>query len=703
MKLAESTAVIESRGTQGSTSFGIRDEDMGVILGILRSKMYSDSIGSVVREIASNALDSHIAAGKANVPISIQIPNSLSSEFKVTDYGLGLSPEDIDRIYRNYGSSTKRSDNKQLGGYGIGSKSPFAYSDTFSIETNYEGTKYFYSAYIDESDRGKIFLLSSSPTLEGNGTTISIPVESKDFARFKDCTFYYTHYFPVRPKVIGTEECWPDLPIELEGEGWYIVNHNELTYNCHPHYKSSATVVVGSIPYVVESSRISFGDKLLGMYKRSLIFKCEIGEVSLPATREVLHYDERTISYIRERIKAIKEDLPRALGTYIQSAANIWEARVLLEDWSDLVYSCNKPIEWRGKSIPSSYPIPANVKVCTYERYNNRMRKQHNTSIKPYRNTVLIFNDISQVLKKDRLEACLEAYPKENLMFLSTPKGEVIDESVLPFTDIGGVLLSSIPYTPQVVEKVVVSSRGKKVASRKPKGHIEGFLYSSAVVNKSSRGMYHHMSPCVVDPHTTEGAYVEINAGTINLGIGTRPEINYMGAATIDNYIEVTGIQELYAFRPNEIPSLGDGWVPLKSLIEAKIEELRTSFTLEAYQNSRNLFSRLIGDIGMETEILKLDRENVLRKYLVLSTAMRNHLESIPVKPIIRFIEDFKTELIGDTPDETLMDLYKEAKERYPLFLPTLSGSRFRDSSKAMHGHIIKYIKLIDKEEDNAI
>jgi DNA topoisomerase VI subunit B len=119
MKLVENDHVLVSSGTDDGMSFGIRDQDMGVILGILRNKMYSDPIGSVVREITSNALDSHVVAGKADIPIRIELPTILCSEYRVIDYGLGMSPETVNEVFRNYGASTKRGSNDQIGGFGL--------------------------------------------------------------------------------------------------------------------------------------------------------------------------------------------------------------------------------------------------------------------------------------------------------------------------------------------------------------------------------------------------------------------------------------------------------------------------------------------------------------------------------------------------------------------------------------------------------
>lgn len=82
----------------------------------LFSDIYTDKIGSVVREIASNCRDSHVEAGKANVPFDIKIgSNGLGSNIiSFTDYGVGMSKRDIKKLFTSFFSSTKDKDNNAI-------------------------------------------------------------------------------------------------------------------------------------------------------------------------------------------------------------------------------------------------------------------------------------------------------------------------------------------------------------------------------------------------------------------------------------------------------------------------------------------------------------------------------------------------------------------------------------------------------------
>ena len=105
------------------------------------AKLYSDTSTAVIREYSTNAVDSHIMAGKADVPIEITLPDLYDPYFIVQDYGLGMSEEDLFETYTKFGNSTKRETNDVNGMYGFGSKSAVAYTNQFTNESVKDGEK----------------------------------------------------------------------------------------------------------------------------------------------------------------------------------------------------------------------------------------------------------------------------------------------------------------------------------------------------------------------------------------------------------------------------------------------------------------------------------------------------------------------------------------------------------------------------------
>jgi DNA topoisomerase VI subunit B len=115
---------------------------------MLSKNLYSDAIGSTVRECASNALDSHRRAG-VDKPIIVSLSRNKESnyEFSVEDFGIGLDHEEVIDILSKYGKSTKRNSNIELGAMGLGFKSPLAYSSSFYFVCRKNGMERKYMMY----------------------------------------------------------------------------------------------------------------------------------------------------------------------------------------------------------------------------------------------------------------------------------------------------------------------------------------------------------------------------------------------------------------------------------------------------------------------------------------------------------------------------------------------------------------------------
>lgn len=87
-----------------------------VLMQMLSKNLYSDAVGSTVRECASNALDSHRRAGTDKpIIVSLRATKDGSYEFSVEDFGIGLDADDVKNIISKYGKSTKRNSSTELG------------------------------------------------------------------------------------------------------------------------------------------------------------------------------------------------------------------------------------------------------------------------------------------------------------------------------------------------------------------------------------------------------------------------------------------------------------------------------------------------------------------------------------------------------------------------------------------------------------
>ena len=306
---------IESSGVTDSGSFGISFKDSAHIMTILRDTLYSDKILAVLREYASNAWDANREAGRGDVPIRVKVPTMEDPVLTISDDGPGLSNDDVFNVYSQYGASTKRGSDKVVGMLGIGSKSGFAYSDTFTIISKHGGMQRIYSALIDETEKGVIKLLDRTPC-KGTGVTIQIPVDPKDLVRFNDKAKSLFKYFEPRPDI---NIPLPELPQDRTSlkHGWLSRDSN-----------SQWTAVMGCVPYKVDMDHLDskvadFIEKVSG------VLRFDIGEVEINASREELKYSDKTIAALVKKLNDLGDEfVKQTIAAIEKQSITKWDKRL---------------------------------------------------------------------------------------------------------------------------------------------------------------------------------------------------------------------------------------------------------------------------------------------------------------------------------------------------------------------------------------
>jgi hypothetical protein len=313
-------AIVSNVGQIGE--FRIRNSAKA--FSILSSGLYANKIRAIVRELSCNAVDSHAAAGKKDTPFDVHLPNTLEPWFSIRDYGTGLSAEQVTNIYTTYFESTKTNSNQFIGALGLGSKSPFSYTDNFTVTAIKDGTKGIYTAFINEAGVPSIALMMQEATAEPAGVEVKFSVNDRyDFDKFRQEARNVYRHFVLKPIVSGSADFTFDL-IDYESR--------DIVPGVHSYKTSRGGVaIMGNIAYPID---IPAADQSLGDLRQLLACGLEmhfdIGELDFQASREGLSYVPSTIAAIKVKLEAVNAALAVVIAKEADAIENLWDRAVFL-------------------------------------------------------------------------------------------------------------------------------------------------------------------------------------------------------------------------------------------------------------------------------------------------------------------------------------------------------------------------------------
>ncbi len=298
MQIEEKSNVIETGGLGASGSFSIKTT--AAAFQMLSSGLYSNKIRAVIRELSSNAVDAHTMVQTPERPIEVKLPNSLDSQFYVKDFGPGLSDDAVMNMYTRYFDSSKQASNDFIGGFGVGSKSPFAYTDAFTVESRHNGMRHLYTAFIGEQNTPQIAQIGTFPMEEGEttGLTVSMPVKPQDFNAFEREAMDLFQWFEVKPTLLGTSRpiTTPSTTQASPGISW----------RQHANYGEGILIRMGQVVYSVDKYRESAPEEvqraMRGLQRFKPLLEVPIGSMSVAASREEVAYDKNTKEYLNKRL-----------------------------------------------------------------------------------------------------------------------------------------------------------------------------------------------------------------------------------------------------------------------------------------------------------------------------------------------------------------------------------------------------------------
>lgn len=292
------------------------------------SGLYSDLPLAIVRELAANALDAHVVAGKRDVPIEIHLPNALEPWLTITDFGTGISHKDIYDIYTTYFESTKTNSNDQIGCLGLGAKSQLAYTDNFTTTSVVDGVKRIYNVFFNASGVPSISLMSQEKTDECNGLSVQIPVKTQDFDKFTNATYRACRFYDVKPNIVGGKIDWNIESASFSGSFWQ--SYQKLNHS---------VALMGNVAYPIETYQVSYDNQDI-VRKAGLVINFNLGELEITPSRESLAYTEFTLKALNDKIELVKSDFVSKVEDTIEKSENLLDAMkalyMLNSQWSFL-------------------------------------------------------------------------------------------------------------------------------------------------------------------------------------------------------------------------------------------------------------------------------------------------------------------------------------------------------------------------------
>lgn len=269
MKIENNKKIIKNKLGEGEEiSFSVKTSSTAY--QVLSDGLYKDKIGSMIRELISNACDSQREKGNESTPIKITLPSKLSQMFIIRDFGTGLSEDNMKKVYTTYFNSTKSSDNIFKGGFGLGSKTPLCYNkEQFLVNSYYEGYKLSYMVYVDDTGVPKLKQLSKTKTNEETGLEVIIGVNENDIKQFKNKLYNFLIWNKINVDISDESSD----PIEYknlisfydiyEGKDAFLYDtSNVKSYTFYNDLRSNGSLIIliDGIQYIINLNDIFMND-----------------------------------------------------------------------------------------------------------------------------------------------------------------------------------------------------------------------------------------------------------------------------------------------------------------------------------------------------------------------------------------------------------------------------------------------------------
>jgi len=304
MQVTQSNDFISHAVIGGMAPINFSISNSAEFFHILSSTLYSDQILAVVREVLCNAWDAHIAAGCTDKPIQITIKDN---KLTIKDSGHGIDPDDMGDLYATYGGTNKKNDGNQTGGFGLGCKAPFAYTEHFEVQSCHKGVKTIYNisrSCAKVMGIPSIIPIVSLPT-EDTGLQVTITLQTKDINRFTELVNRITYEGEMFATLNGNQ--LKTLGFVPEGDNNYLAF--PYTHTLY-HNRGKISIRYGNVIYPITTKPkeietefdqiVTQLSELSNNMGYALLIQAPANSISVTPSRESLSMQEHTVNTLKK-------------------------------------------------------------------------------------------------------------------------------------------------------------------------------------------------------------------------------------------------------------------------------------------------------------------------------------------------------------------------------------------------------------------
>jgi hypothetical protein len=366
MIIADKTNKVQFNGNFETISVGIDQKNIAHFFRMI-ANLYQDPTMAVLREVGANCVDATIEAGTQDLGWELHLPSRLDGNVRFVDNGVGISHDQMIRIYSIIGASSKRGNNDLIGGFGVGKWSLCSLVNNFQAISRFNGTKSQYFISLQSNGLPDIRLIKSEATTERNGFEVKFLCPDRHVSQFNDKVDRAYRFFSIKPKVFcdGVEKTINFAPQAVTFDGGA---NNFSIYEGH----GSPVVVMGGVGYRLPAETLLENNKFnkfKSLLDCNLVIHVPIGEYSITPSREAIQLDDLTMGRMFTKLEQIVDSfLPKMQADMDAFTGNTWEAKLKLKSLRDQFKFLPDTLKlnWNGKPLTATAMQVKDAKVNLY-------------------------------------------------------------------------------------------------------------------------------------------------------------------------------------------------------------------------------------------------------------------------------------------------------------------------------------------------